>query len=142
MKPLYKIILSLFVVGLLAAGGVYWYAFMRPHRDMLKAKPAFVMDASDLFNDFSNDEASANKKYLGKVVQITGKVVDLKNENNETAVTLTDELFGVSTYLDSAFVADNSKMVAAIDTGKIVTLRGQCDGMLNDVVISRAVIIQ
>lgn len=142
MKPLYKIVLSLFVVGLLTAGGVYWYAFMRPHKDMLKAKPAFVMDASDLFNDFSNDEASANKKYLGKVVQITGKVVDLKNENNETAVTLEDELFGVSTYLDSAFVADNSKMIAAIDTGKIVTLRGQCDGMLNDVVISRAVIIQ
>lgn len=142
MKRLYKIVLTLFVAGLLAAGGVYWYAFMRPHKNMLKAKPAFVMDASNLFNDFSNNESTADKKYLGKVVQITGKVVDVKNENDETAVTLEDDLFGVSTYLDSTYVADNPRIVAALDTGKIVTLRGQCDGMLNDVVISRAVIIQ
>lgn len=109
---------------------------------MLKATPEFVMDASKLYNDFSNDENTADKKYLGKVVQITGKVIDVKNENNETAVTLEDELFGVSTYLDSAFVANNKNLIATIDTGKIVTLRGQCDGMLNDVVISRAVVIQ
>ncbi|HKJ41205.1 MAG TPA: hypothetical protein VKA27_03885 [Sunxiuqinia sp.] len=142
MKPLIKIALILFVIGLVAAGGVYWYAFMRPHKDMLKTRPEFVMDASDLFNDFSNDENSANKKYLGKVVQITGKVIDVKNENNETAVTLEDELFGVSTYLDSAFVAQNPKLVSKLDSGQMVTLRGQCDGMLDDVVISRAVIIQ
>lgn len=142
MKPFVKIILTVFVIGLIAAGGVYWYAFMRPHRDMMKTQPEFVMDASALFNDFSNNETTANKKYLGKVVQITGKVIDVKNENHETAVTLEDELFGVSTYLDSAFVAQNSKLVSSINSGQMVTLRGQCDGMLNDVVISRAVIIQ
>lgn len=142
MKQLLRIALILFIIGLIAAGGIYWYAFMRPHKDMMKAHPEYVMQASDLFNDFSNDEGSANKKYLGKVVQITGTVVDVKNDNDETAVTLEDELFGISTYLDSAFVAENPDLVSAVDTGQTVTLRGQCDGMLNDVVISRAVIIQ
>ena len=142
MKLIYKIILGLVVIGFLAVAGVYWYAFMRPHIDMLKARPEFVLDASDLFNDFSNNEATANQKYLGKVVQITGEVVDVKTENSQTAVILEDDLFGVSTYLDSSFVAENPKIVKDVGPGQSVTLRGQCDGMLSDVVVSRAVIIQ
>ena len=105
---------------------------------MLKARPEFVLDASDLFNDFSNNEATANQKYLGKVVQITGEVVNVKTENSQTAVILEDDLFGVSTYLDSSFVAENPKIVKDVSPGQSVTLRGQCDGMLSDVVVSRA----
>jgi hypothetical protein len=76
------------------------------------------------------------------VVEISGKVINVNKENNQTAVVLEDELFGVSTYLDSSFVVENPTIIQSVSPGETVTLRGQCDGMLNDVVISRAVVIQ
>lgn len=122
--------------------GSYWYAFKRPHQNMLKAKPEYVVEAGFLFHEYADDEMAANKKYLGKVIEITGKVVRLEVVENQYSVILEDDLSGVISYLDSSFVAANREMIRTIDPGQYITLRGQCDGMLNDVVISRAVVIQ
>ncbi len=109
---------------------------------MLKAKPEYVVEAGFLFHEYADDEMAANKKYLGKVIEITGKVVRLEVVENQYSVILEDDLSGVISYLDSSFVAANREMIRTIDPGQYITLRGQCDGMLNDVVISRAVVIQ
>lgn len=142
MKPAYKILLLLVVLALSAGAGIYWYAFMRPHQNMLKVSPEYKLNAKNLFSEFSDDETTANLKYLGKIVELTGKVAAVKISDNQTAVVLEDEFFGVRTYLDSAFCATNSQILTAINAGQTVTIRGQCDGILSDVVISRAVIIQ
>ncbi len=142
MKPVYKILLVLVVLALSAGAGIYWYAFMRPHQNMLKVNPEYKLSARNLFSEFSDDETTANSKYLGKIVELTGYVKSVKISDNQTAIILDDELFGVSTYLDSAFCATNHQRLAAISPGQTVTIRGQCDGVLSDVVISRAVIIQ
>ncbi len=142
MKAIHKILILLFVTALLIGGGVYWYAFMRPHQNMLKAKPEFELSAKNLFSEFNENETNANAKYLGKVVEITGKVVELKTTNNQTAIVLEYEFFGVRTFIDSSFYSTNKKAFESINPGQFVTIRGQCDGMLNDVIISRAVIIR
>lgn len=142
MKPAYKILLLLVVLALSAGAGIYWYAFMRPHQNMLKVNPEYKLSAKNLFSEFSDDETTANLKYLGRIVELTGKVTEVKISDNQTAVVLEDEFFCVRTYLDSVFCATNSQILTAISPGQTVTIRGQCDGILSDVVISRAVIIQ
>lgn len=142
MKRGFKILLFLVLLAVLAGLGGYWYAFKRPHQNMLKAKPEYAVEAGVLFHEYTDDEVTANKKYLGKVIEITGKVIRVEATENRHSVILEDDLSGVISYLDSSFVAANREMIRTIDPGHYITLRGQCDGMLNDVVISRAVIIQ
>ena len=142
MKRIYKILAGLAIIGILAGAGMYWYAFMRPHTNMLKAEAEVKLSASDLFNDFSSNEAAANTKYIGKIIEVTGNIVQVNTDETQTSIILEDELFGVSTYLDSSFVASNPNLIQEINPNQSVTIRGQCDGMLSDVVISRAVIIQ
>ena len=142
MKRIYKILIMMAVLAVVAGGGAYWYTFMQPHKNMQKASPDFKLTAKNIFTEFSENEKAANTKYLGKVVELTGKVAEVKNENNQSAIVLEDMLFGVSTYMDSSYCAANPKVLQDISKGQTITIRGQCDGMLNDVVISRAVIIE
>ncbi|WP_303918725.1 hypothetical protein [Draconibacterium sediminis] len=142
MKRRYKILIILLVLAAVAGGGAYWYIFMQPQKNMQKASPAYKLTAKNIFSEFSENETAANTKYLGKVVELTGKVAEVKNENNQTAIVLEDVLFGVSAYLDSTYCATNQEVLQAINEGQTVTIRGQCDGILNDVIISRAVVVQ
>lgn len=142
MKPIFKFVLILVVLAFFAGAGVYWYAFMRPPQNMEKAKAEFKLSSSELFSDFSTDETKANSKYLGKIIEVSGTVVQVKEEENQTAIILENKLFGVSTYLSANFCKTNYKLVHSIKPDQSVTIRGQCDGLLSDVVISRAVIVQ
>lgn len=142
MKTTYKVLLLLVVLALSGGAGIYWYSFMRPHQNMLKVKPEYKISAKNIFSEFSEDETKANLKYLGKIVELTGKVAAVKISDNQTAIVLEDESFGVSIYMDSAFCSTNHQILTAISPEQTVTIRGQCDGILSDVVVSRAVIIQ
>ncbi len=142
MKRLYVFIIVFVVLILIAGAGVYWYAFLRSHQDMLKTKPAYEVSSTQLINEFSADEQAAYEKYAGKVIEVTGNVVDIRTGAVQTAVILEDRLSGISVFLDSIYVADNPEKIKILDTEKDITIRGQCDGMLTDIVISRAVIIQ
>ena len=142
MKRSHIIILVLIVLVILAGAGTYWYAFMRTHRNMQKARPSHTLSSSQLLSDFSNDEKAAFEKYAGKVVEINGEIIAVNKGENQVAVVLEDRMFGITAYLDSSFVAENGDMVNQLNAEQEITLRGQCDGLLSDVVISRAVIVQ
>ena len=142
MKPAYKISLIPILLTVVAGAGAYWYVFLKPHQNMENTKPEFKLSSTQLFNDFTEDETAANAKYSGKVVEVNGEVVTVQTGEQGTAIILEDELFGVSVYLDSSFVAANQQLTNQTAAGETITIRGKCDGMLNDVVISRAVIIQ
>lgn len=142
MKHAYKISLILIVLAVVAGAGVYWYVFLKPHQNLEDTKPEFTLSSTQLLKDFTEDESAANTKYSGKVVEVNGEVVAVQTGEQGTAIILEDELFGVSVYLDSSFVAANQQLTNKTKAGETITIRGKCDGMLNDVVISRAIIIQ
>jgi hypothetical protein len=141
MKKIYLIVLSVFVLVVLAGAGVYWYAFLRTHKSMLKIKPAYTLNSEQLLSEFTTDENAAFEKYAGKVIEVTGKIEDINRSEKQTAIIFEDRFFGVSAYLDSSFLAKNRKIIDALNHDQQITVRGQCDGMLSDVIISRAVII-
>ncbi len=142
MKRIYIIILVLVVIILVAGAGVYWYAFLRPHKNILKTEPAYVISSTQLLSHFSDDEKAASEKYAGEIIEVSGEIVDVKKGNNQTAVILEDLFSGISVFLDSSYVVNNREAVNALEAEQDITIRGQCDGILTDVIISRAVIIQ
>jgi hypothetical protein len=80
-----KILLILFIIGLIAAvlGGVLYYN--KPHADYEKMKPDFSLSSSDLYQAYKANTSSAEKMYNGKVVEISGNMT--KSESNDTMVT-------------------------------------------------------
>jgi len=97
-------VLLIAILVILAIGGVVGYKMWnKPFKDPLEGD-AIKVAAVQLFNDFSTNEAVAQKKYVpeklgDKKVEVTGQITDIgKNDDGETFYTLktSDEMFGVS----------------------------------------------
>ena len=143
MKKLLKIALILFGVGVLSGIGTYLYVFHKPHRNIAREKPAYVLDANSLFSDFSTDEEGSYEKYGDKVLQVTGEVIDFTIQPNGATLMYLDPLEGISCSFDSITVVQENNELQQVDVGKLVTLKGKCDGfdMIMGVVLTRCVLL-
>lgn len=77
MSNLWKIVVGLLVLGLIAGIAVYFFVYNKPHVNFEKAKPELVISGETLYRAFLDDQESANETYTGKIIQIesvlTGK---------------------------------------------------------------------
>lgn len=115
--------------------------FMRKPADLDKSDAVESMAASDLYNLYSNYEDSANKKYLGKILEITGSVVEIENQQD----TLLTILLGDSLQTGRISCLIDKKQTAAaknILLGDVLKLKGICTGYLMDVELNRCVIVK
>jgi hypothetical protein len=133
MKLFIKIIsIILFVV--LALGVPYGiYLYNKPHRNIAQAKTDESIQAEVLFQKFSQNENQANQKYLDKVIEVEGKIKEIKQENKQVVLILEsgDEMFGVNCTLDEKA----SSIVSTLKVGNSIKLKGLCTGMTMDVVL-------
>jgi preprotein translocase subunit SecF len=136
MSKTKKILLSILVVGVIAAGAVYYYVYKVNHGVDVHGAKGIEMTADQLVQEFNTNEDSANKKYLNKVLQVTGEVSSVKQDSTLTNVTLKTSDMLTSVYL--TLVANEPKP----DSGKTVTIKGICTGKLSDVVLNEAIIIK
>lgn len=137
MKPYLKYVLLLVVILI----GVGIYMYNKPHQNMQRAAADFELEAPELFSQFENNEASANEKYLDKVLQVTGTIKEVgTDESGQVTVTLDagSSMFGVICKLDE--LTDHTR--TDFKAGETVTLKGMCTGMLMDVVLVRCVEVQ
>jgi hypothetical protein len=132
MKKLLGIIA---ILGLVAAGLGYYY-YNKPTESLADAKPVFTVSADTLFAEFESDESTANKKYLDKTIEVTGKVMSVNADTSGLAITLetTSGMFGVICKLEDKQVEES-----AYQAGQRVKMKGQCTGYLMDVVLVRCV---
>ena len=134
-----KILLWTCLVVLLGFGivrGYVYYLKNKPHRDVTKEQ-AIQVTAQQIFDDFMNNEAQANQKYLNKAIQVTGEVAEAKkNQDNKTVVLLrtSDPIFGVN----CTFKEEPGELQA----GNTITFKGICTGFLSDVVINEGVLVK
>lgn len=143
MKKFFKIWLILFGVGVLSAIGTYIYIFHKPHRNIAKEKPAYVLNAQDLYIEFSSNENTSYEKYGNKVLQISGEVVEISVSNNSASITILDEMEGINCAFDSITMVKNHNQLIQIEEGDRIEIKGQCDGydMIMGVVLSRCVLL-
>ena len=129
------IILPLLVI----AAGIGLYMYNKPHADLHASEADFKLKAAELLETFSNNETDANAKYLNKIVEVSGVVVEKEvTETGDVIVFLKEpgEMFGVS----CAFVPEQQAEAESLQTGEQTTIKGVCTGMLMDVSLSRCVV--
>ena len=111
--------------------------YHKPHQSMTKAKPDYTLSAQALFSEYEADEANSNKKYLDKVIIVSGEVLTSDTESDQTRITLDagGMLGGVICQLDP--LSEHSR--TSFSPGESVGFKGLCTGMLMDVVLVRCI---
>jgi len=117
---------------LIAIGVFYAYReFNRTAADLEDEKPVVKTSALKILEEFSKDEHAANQQYLGKVLQLNGKILKIDTDHKGfVTIVLGDESLSSSVRcsLDSTY----TKKVAALSTSSPVTIKGICTGYSPD----------
>jgi len=111
------------------ASGLYLYN--KPHKSVADLDASIQISADSLYNDYQNDENNANKKYLNKVIEVTGTISDIQNVNGSQIILLSasQSLGGISCRL---FNNGNNKPITN-KKNTTITVKGKCSGFLMDV---------
>lgn len=139
MKTSVKIILFVVFFIALASILVALIMFNKQHKDLSKAKPDFVITATDLQKTFEENEAAATAKYVNKIIEVSGTITSVgTGENNVLSISLKtgSDLSSVI----CTFPAGTEQ--AKFSTGSRITLRGECSGFLMDVLLNNCILIK
>lgn len=110
-----------------------YYFYNKPRRDMAQEDAAFTLSASELSAAFFADEKAANEKYLGKILEVQGRVSELIEEENSFGLLLDGGEDGM------VYCAFHNQPVG-ISVDQSVVVKGICSGYLMDVVLNDCVI--
>lgn len=134
----WKKVLLVILVVIVAAVSYGLYEYFRPNAKTVDLQPDVVITAVDLYNNYEENEDSANIHYLNKVIEVSGMVSDVKTDTSGIVVTIDggNGMFGISCSLQKT---DEEIMKPEKHTP--ITIRGICTGMLMDVVLTRCVIV-
>jgi hypothetical protein len=143
-----KGIIWMSVLLVVAIGGLYVYKeYTRRNKDLTDVKPDLQVKADQLINEYESDDSVANKKYLGKILEVTGKVRELKKDDDGYYMVIlgdTSELSSVRCLIDTIHQEDAARLRLHTST----TVRGACTGfnkdemgLGSDVILNRCVII-
>lgn len=104
---------------------------------------AASVPATDLVQEFKDNEPAADVKYKGKVIEVTGRVKQVSDFGGVSDISV--ELDGVNlASVDCTFSSTQRAAVSGLTTGSTVTVRGRCAGLvvfdvaLNDCIVMPA----
>jgi hypothetical protein len=122
-------------VGLLAALYGY-YEYNRPVKGIANDKTEVTVDAKNLLDDYTLDEAAANQKYYDKIIEVKGIVskIETTDTGNSIYINADNELSYIICEME------NSNDAKSIKEGDNVTIKGKCTGYLSDVILVQSVI--
>lgn len=138
VKPFAKfmyLFIILLIAGLLSA----IYLYNKPQKNMQKQKTDFAVTATDLQMEFQSDEAAAHQKYLGKNVEVTGKIISVNIEQDKVVSIILE----TPDKMSSVICTFSEKMdPKEIDPSQPVKVRGELSGFLMDVLLNNCVLIK
>jgi hypothetical protein len=121
-----------FGIGILLLVLVGWgiYKLSKPHTNVAGEQAAAILTASNLYNEFQTDENLANKKWVGKVIEVTGTISSVSESGNYISINLGASADGGvnCSVLKKDLNPDNK-----FNKGDSITIKGKCTGFLMDV---------
>ncbi len=123
---------------ILISAAVAYKVYHKPHKNIIKANVDIEINAIELFSAYEQDEAQANNRFLDKIIQVTGTVKEVNEEENgmlSLVLETGDALFGIICQFDAMTKHGRT----TFEIGESVKLKGLCTGKLLDVVMVRCV---
>lgn len=124
----------IYIILLLVLAGVAYglYLFYKKPADAREMSPDYEMTAADLVRAFTDHEDDANKKYVDKVMVVSGKVSQVDMPTVTVFLDAGDPMAAVT----CSFYADESSSLTSLKPGDAVSIKGKCTGKLADVVLN------
>ena len=132
-------VLVFFALLSMVAIGAFWQ-FNKPSRNLTEEKADLSISTTELYRQFSENEVQANQQYLDKIVQVRGVLQTINRGEGGSLNLILDggsEMGGVICEIPN----DNVPEGLNLQTGKELTIKGQCTGFLMDVVLVKCVIV-
>ena len=135
-----KILLGLLILLLiLAAGG--FYLFNMSGNSVAKKDADHTLTAAALYQEYSGNEKKSNIKYIGKTIEISGKISEMSTDHDGATVLMfaePGEFEGVMCTIEK----DQNTSTLAL--GQAIKVKGQCTGMLEmtGVVLNKGILIK
>jgi len=129
-------LILLTLIGLTTA--VFFYN--KPFQNIGKAKAAYVLSSSELFSQFEKNTSESLKKYQGKVLEISGSVQTVEIQEKYATVILANEgdFYGIN----CSFNAKHLEGLNSLVIGQLATIKGECKGYIDDVIINNCVLVK
>ncbi len=141
-----RYLLLLVLAGVVIGGGVGYYMYNKPHRDIEHAMPDYILTADELTTAYA-DEAEGNKKFLNNVVLLVGRVEDVSRDaGGNINILFTTPEGEIDASLDKRYQNDKDykKIASGIDADQNIKLQCYCSGAIKDtmlgIVTSRVVL--
>jgi hypothetical protein len=146
-----RIIYRIVMIALLLIIGVGLYAYKEYNRknvDIADTKPAFVMSEMDLIKEFSQDQNASNKKYLGKLMELSGNIKKIDTDENGFHTIILGSSVNMNSVrcsIDSSFNNEAHNLIV----GSPITIKGICTGynaddlgLGSDIILNRSIAIK
>jgi len=108
----------------------------------VKSKPAdFTLSATELFQEYSENQGVADKKFINQIVEVKGSIFEIsKDQQGATVFLLTtgEKDAGVLCTMELG----EAKKVKNKKIGDMITVKGHCTGMLMEVVLNRCTLVE
>lgn len=131
--------LLVFLLIVTVLGIIGYRMWNKPHSDMTSATPDAKLTATELYKVYQTNETMADKQYLGKVILVTGNILEVNQGTDGSTNLLLDTGDPMSTILCQLdkFTKQTNITYSA---GQQVTVKGICSGFTGDVVIDRCIV--
>jgi len=132
-----KIILFLLLLGIIGAT-VGYYMYNKPVASLENKKPEVEASAAALISAYETDENAANEMYLGKLVQVSGKIAAITLEEGIHKIQLEtpNPMSLIICELETGMEAGDLK------AGDDVMIKGLCSGYLSDVILVQSSLVK
>ena len=133
-----KKLLIAFVLLVFIGAGYAYYMYNKPVESLDRKDADVTITADQLIKDYEADENTANQKYLGKVVIVSGKITDITTEDGKKKINLetSNPISAVICEMEENHKTEDLK------AGDNVKIKGMCSGYLSDVILVQSIIIK
>lgn len=134
-KKIIKYGIVIVCIGGLVGLGILSYMLFKPKRNIAATKAEYVLSATQLLTEFTQNEKTANAKYLsmayGKVILVSGTLAEI-TEKGDTTLTLSlrepaNKEGGISCSMDKTEIA-KAKL---LKVGDKILVKGECTGYMD-----------
>lgn len=105
---------------------IYWYVATEKFSDTKDRKSAFRVSAIDFIREFQQNDSAANKKYIDKIVTVTGRVSEIEPADTTLNLKFIDSSTG--SYAIFAFQQQHLAEARTVKVGDSVSVKGSCSG--------------
>ena len=107
-----------------------------PVQSLIKKAPEVQITALALMDAYVTNENSADDLYLDRIVQVSGEIREVQEQNGEINVIL-----DTGNPLSGVICEMESNKYKGLKSGQMVNIKGYCTGYLMDVVLTKCVVL-